>query len=255
MRLHVVRGPSECSSACFTVRLLTCCRPAFSADTLPFFTARLGTNTGATHVAPRSASQHHALLKKSGLVPVAPSGHHDLVEQLVSADALYSLAMLALELPDVPFHAFLSTCATTALHHVISHRRARFTQAASVEPLPTPTVSALGDVLPTSYQDAYAHHVRQDWLAEALTIQDDRDHDMEHAGNLFDTAKVDLCLHCLRHGFTDTPMSKQTLATCTVFRLLHAQPGTRRIARRASHAYGAHHSIAQHSVPSIAQRA
>ena len=43
---------------------------------------------------------------------------------------------------------------------------------------------------------------------------------MEHIAELFNTATEDFFLHCQQHGITDTPLSKHTLATCTLFRLL-----------------------------------
>ena len=43
---------------------------------------------------------------------------------------------------------------------------------------------------------------------------------MEHIAELFNTATEDFCWHCQQHGITDTPLSKHTLATCTLFRLL-----------------------------------
>ena len=89
-----------------------------------------------------------------------------------------------------------------------------------MEPVSTPTVSDVCEVLQAFYQDAYAQHLKQDWLVKALKIPDDRRHDMEHIAELFNTATVDFFLHCQQHGITDTPLSKHTLATCTLFRLL-----------------------------------
>ena len=43
---------------------------------------------------------------------------------------------------------------------------------------------------------------------------------MEHIAELFNTARVDFFWHSQQHGITDTPLSKHTLATCTLFRLL-----------------------------------
>ena len=113
-----------------------------------------------------------------------------------------------LELPDVPFHVFLRTWTTTALQDVMSQSRARFAQAASVEPVSTPTVSDVCEVLQAFYQDAYAQHLKQDWLVKALKIPEARRHDMEHITELFNTATEDFFLHCQQHGITDTPLSK-----------------------------------------------
>ena len=76
--------------------------------------------------------------------------------------------LAALELPDVPFHVLLSTYTTTALQVVLSQGRARFAQAASVEPVSTPTVSDVCEVLQACCQDAYAQHLKQAWLVKAL---------------------------------------------------------------------------------------
>ena len=43
---------------------------------------------------------------------------------------------------------------------------------------------------------------------------------MEHIAELFNTATEDFFLHCQQQGITDTPLSKHTLATCALFRLL-----------------------------------
>ena len=94
-------------------------RPALNEETFLFLTKQLGTTSDAQHTVPRSASQLHELLKESATVPVAPLGHHGFDEQPFAADAWCSLAMLAaLELPDVPFHVFLSTWTMTALQAV-----------------------------------------------------------------------------------------------------------------------------------------
>ena len=203
-----------CRSLVAAVQKFLSGRPALNEETFPFLTKRLGTTSDAQHTVPRSASQLHELLKESATVPVAPFGHHGLDEQPFAADAWYSLTMLAaLELPDIPFHVFLSTFTMTALQDVISQGRARFAQAAAVERVSTPTVSDVCEVLQAFYQDAYAQHLKQDWLVKALKIPDDRRHDIEHIAKLFNTATVDFFWHCQPHGITDTPYSKHTLAT------------------------------------------
>ena len=103
--------------------------------------------------------------------------------------------LAALELPDVPFHAFLSTCTTTALQDVISRGCARFVQAASEQPPSTPTVSEICEVLQLFYQDSYAQHLKQDWLVKALNIPEARRFDMEHIAEMLNTATEDLFLH------------------------------------------------------------
>ena len=89
-----------------------------------------------------------------------------------------------------------------------------------MERVSTPTVSDVCEVLQSFYQDAYAQHLKQDWVAKALKIREDRRRDMEHIAELFSTATDDFFLHCQQQGITDTPLSKHTLATCTLFRLL-----------------------------------
>ena len=82
------------------------------------------------------------------------------------------------------------------------------------------TVSDVSEVLQSFYQDAHAQHLKQDWLVKALKIPEDRRHDMEYIAEFFNTATDDFFLHCQQQGITDTPLSKHTLATCTLFRLL-----------------------------------
>ena len=189
--------------------------------TSPFLTKLLGAASNSQHTVPRAVLELHTRLNEAETLPSAPFGHHDSDEQLFRSHAWYSLITLAaLELPDVPFHALLSTCTTTALQDVISRDRARFVQAASEQPPSTPTVSEVCEVLQAFYQDAYAQHWKQDRLVKALKLPEDRRHDMEHFAELFGAAAVDFFWHCQEHGITDTPLPKHTLATCTWFRLL-----------------------------------
>ena len=104
--------------------------------------------------------------------------------------------LAALELPDVPFHVWLSICTMTGRRDVISQGRARYAQAAAVERVSTPTVSEVCEVLQSFYQDAYAQHLKQDWVVKALRITPDRRHDMEHIPEVFKTATDDFSFPC-----------------------------------------------------------
>ena len=70
------------------------------------------------------------------------------------------------------------------------------------------------------YEDAYAQHLKRDWLVKALKIPDTRCFDMEYIAEMFDNATDECLTHAQQHGITNMPLSKHTLATCTLFRLL-----------------------------------
>ena len=70
------------------------------------------------------------------------------------------------------------------------------------------------------YNDPYAQHVKQDWLLKALKIPEARRHDAHHFADVFNIATEDFFLYAQQHRITATPLSKHTLATCTIFRLL-----------------------------------
>ncbi|CAK0810017.1 unnamed protein product, partial [Prorocentrum cordatum] len=60
----------------------------------------------------------------------------------------------------------------------------------------------------------------QDWLLKALKIPEARRRDANHFAELFNAATEDFFLHAQQRGITATPLSKHTLATCILFRLL-----------------------------------
>ncbi|CAK0903594.1 unnamed protein product, partial [Prorocentrum cordatum] len=76
------------------------------------------------------------------------------------------------------------------------------------------------EVLQQFYNEPYAQHLKQDWLLKALKIPEARRRDANHFAELFNTATEDFFLCAQQHGITATPLSKHTLATCTLFRLL-----------------------------------
>lgn len=100
---------------------------------------------------PHTVLELHMRLNEAETLLSAPFGHHDSDEQLFNSHAWYSLTMLAaLELPDVPSHALLSTwttTTTTALQDMISKGRARFVQATFEQPSSTPTISEVCEAL------------------------------------------------------------------------------------------------------------
>ena len=121
--------------------------------------------------------------------------------------------LAALELPGVPFHVPLTTCTIAELQDIIAQGHNRFAEATSVGSLCTPTVSDVCEALLAFYRDRYAQHLKQDWIAKALTIPNDRRHDMQHIAEMFNTATEDFFLHGQHVGIKGTPLSNDTLAT------------------------------------------
>ena len=112
--------------------------------------------------------------------------------------------LAALEVPDVPSDVRLSTCAAAALQGVVSKGRARIAQATCVEPVPTPTVSDVWEVLQAFYQDAYAQHLKQDWLVkQGQPIASKQGH--RRVGDLSrpEPSKAMLLLHSLPQELSD----------------------------------------------------
>ena len=70
------------------------------------------------------------------------------------------------------------------------------------------------------YQDSYAQHLKQDWLVKALNIPEASRFEIEHIAEMFNTATGDFWSYSQQHGIAGMPLSKYTLATCTVLRLL-----------------------------------
>ena len=129
--------------------------------------------------------------------------------------------LAALELPDVPFHVLLTTHLTsTALQDDIMQHRSAFAEAVSQQRRIYPKVAEVCEVLQQFYNDSYAQHLKQDWLLKALKIPEARRHDVDYIAELLSTATEDFFLHAQQHGITATPLTKHTLATCSLFRLL-----------------------------------
>ena len=211
-----------CRSLVSAIQTYLTTRGPLNEETFPSLTTLYEATARTQHAPPRTVQELHARLNEAETLPTAPFGRHDPNEQLFNAHAWYSLTMLAaLELPDVPFHVLLSTHRTAAaLQDVITERRTSYAQTASEQRHSTPTVAEVCEVLQQFYNDPYAQHVKQDWLLKALKIPEARRHDADHCADLFNTATEDFFLYAQQHGITATPLSKHTLATCTLFRLL-----------------------------------
>ncbi len=54
----------------------------------------------------------------------------------------------------------------------------------------------------------------------AFEIPEAHRHDADNLAELFNTATDDLFSYAQQHGITSTPLTKRTLATCTLFRFL-----------------------------------
>ena len=66
------------------------------------------------------------------------------------------------------------------------------------------------------YNDPLAQHLNQDWLLKAIKIPEARRHDADYLAELFNTATDNFFSYAQQHGITSTPLTKRTLATCTL---------------------------------------
>ena len=220
-RDHKTVTAIACRALVSAVQAYLSARVPLNEERFPFLTKLHGATTTTQHQPPRTVQELHARLNEGEMLPTAPFGRHDPSEQLFNSHAWYSLTMLAaLELPDVPFHVLLSNHTATALQDVITQRRTSFAQAASEQRHSIPSVAEVCQVLQQFYDDPYAQHLKQDWLVKALKIPEARRHDADYLAELFNTATEDFFLHAQQHGITATPLTKHTLATCTLFHLL-----------------------------------